>query len=101
MRQLANELRQAGADAMGGAEAELERVAGQLAKAQASAAQFRNELRQHEAEIGGVGAALGEVKGLVGEVASRRADHRPRKIGSMMDLRIGFLPIAGDVRWRV
>ncbi len=69
VRRLADELRSAGAAAKGGLEAELEQVAGKLARAQGAAAGFRNELRTHKAEIGGVRAALGGLGDTVKEVA--------------------------------
>jgi hypothetical protein len=67
VRRLADQLRQAGADAT--LEQQLERVSGQLARAQASAAGFRNELRSHKAEIEGVGAGLAQLKNIAGELA--------------------------------
>jgi hypothetical protein len=42
-------------------QAQLERVSGQLAHAQAAAAGFRNELRGHKAEVEGLAAKFGEL----------------------------------------
>ena len=67
VRKLADQLRTAGADPQ--LQQQLERVSGQLARAQGAAAGFRNELRGHKAEVEGLGAKFGELTKGVQELA--------------------------------
>lgn len=68
VRNLANQLREAGAD--GALEQQLERAAGQLARAQGAAASFRNELRGHKAEAASAGEAFRGLTDGVKELAA-------------------------------